>query len=275
MKRLLFRCFGVKAAGRGSKTSTIDHPYPRPTIPPKPIHIERYLHQEVTTTTTSILSTSVHREGNAPPSVVPPLPVIPPGYFPPTPEDSLKVEEIALRETEPKKIPFLSLDGITARCLVTKVYDGDTIHLALFFHEKKYRVRCRLAEIDTAEMNAKEPEIKKKAVEARDYVASHIYDKMIWVVFGKNDKYGRPLGLLYLTRKDLDTNRSFNHHLIDLGHAYTYKGGEKKPEFFRGDSLKPPVLHEGLEGSESNCASPAVSPNIIFLDDEELTEIAL
>lgn len=58
------------------------------------------------------------------------------------------------------------------RAKVVKVYDGDTCHLVVGMNRRLEKFRCRLADIDTPEMNADEPNERRKAEKARDFLAS-------------------------------------------------------------------------------------------------------
>ena len=118
---------------------------------------------------------------------------------------------------------------------VLKVYDGDTIWVAIKLKGCIFKIKVRLYGIDTPEMKPprsklnREEEIKK-AKEARDYLASLINNKMIILKSEGFGKYGRVLGKLYLKRGCFCKTTYFdvNEEMINKGYATEYYGGIKK-----------------------------------------------
>ena len=140
-------------------------------------------------------------------------------------------------ELSKDEIPWFSLDGVVSLCKVISVYDGDTITVSFIFPtgfcktNGVYKTKCRLADIDTAEIANAESDLEKKfAIETKEYVEKVFKEKnnYVWIKFGKNDKYGRPLGTIFLNEKDMKHEMSFNNHLVEKGYAYTYNGRKKK-----------------------------------------------
>jgi len=105
-----------------------------------------------------------------------------------------------------------------------KVVDGDTIHACFFINNDFLRFNVRLHGVDTPELRSKDPIEKQKALEAKSYVTSRIFDKPVYIHLGDFDKYGRLLGIIYL---DDNMEISLNQQLIDDGHAKAYFGGKK------------------------------------------------
>ena len=70
-------------------------------------------------------------------------------------------------------------------------------------------------------------EIKKKAIESRDYLKSLIFnnEQLVYIKCGEFDKYGRLLGEIYINEND---DESVNSLMIKNGHGYEYHGGTKK-----------------------------------------------
>jgi endonuclease YncB( thermonuclease family) len=146
-----------------------------------------------------------------------------------------------------------NLLGIKGNFYVKSVYDGDTITLQVpinlsvfnFLSENKinsssinnpenhislYEIRVRLLGIDTPEMKPSKTlpnreEHIEKAKKAKDFLSSLILNQIITVEFKENDKYGRPLVILY------SNDININNQMIDKGFAKSYDGGTKETNF--------------------------------------------
>ena len=79
-------------------------------------------------------------------------------------------------------------------------------------------VIIRLYGINTPELRDKDPEIKAKAYEAKQYLVDKILDKEVIAetFLDKKGKYGRYLSVIYFE----DVN--INQELVDLGLAVKY-----------------------------------------------------
>lgn len=129
-----------------------------------------------------------------------------------------------LSECNPKEIEKFTICGeYPAR--VCNVYDGDTCTCILEFNQKLQKFSVRLTGIDTAEMKSKDPELKKKALAAKQYLSSMILNKIVRLECEGLDKYGRILGKVYLDDVCLNTK------MIELKYANSYDGGTKSTEF--------------------------------------------
>ena len=134
------------------------------------------------------------------------------------------------------------------RAKVVKVYDGDTCHIVVSMNRKLEKFRCRLADIDTPEMNSDLRKEKKKAEKSRDFLAwlcigkdpadfsrrSEPWSKrelqnmlndnttLVYVDFQRPGRYRRPIVVL---KKDRETNHeeSFNQLLLNHGYAEPYQ----------------------------------------------------
>jgi micrococcal nuclease len=89
----------------------------------------------------------------------------------------------------------------TYRAIVTSVYDGDTITatLDLGFGIQRNKVKLRLYGMNTPELRTKDPQEKKDAVDARDFLRSQILHKDVVVetIKDKTGKYGRYLAIIH------------------------------------------------------------------------------
>lgn len=131
-------------------------------------------------------------------------------------------------ETAPK--PF-TMNGRELWCKVISVYDGDTVNLVFLDGPgllKHYRLR--LYGVDTPEMkppkNAENrANIIESAKNAREFLAEKVENKIVFVRFKAEEKYGRLMGDIYLSNQPYE--QSVNSMLIESGHALPYFGGSK------------------------------------------------
>lgn len=92
--------------------------------------------------------------------------------------------------------------------VVTKVSDGDTLHLR-DINNKTYKVR--LQGIDA-------PELRQEfGKEAKEYLSSLIKDKEVKAIIEDKDKYNRYVATIYLNKMDI------NRALVSNGYAHAYK----------------------------------------------------
>lgn len=113
---------------------------------------------------------------------------------------------------------------------VTRVIDGDTVVMTVSpaFKIQLVDYKFRLYGIDTCELNAKDEELRKKAVEAKHYVQKCIEGKDVVVKTYKNskgaeliDSFGRYLAEIYYT-DDVGKQINLNQELLDLGLAVKF-----------------------------------------------------
>ena len=132
--------------------------------------------------------------------------------------------------------PTWSLNNTFTQVKVIKIYDGDTIWIAMYLKGKIYKLKVRLAGIDTPEM--KPPKSQKNrdkeilaAKESKNFLANLIDQKVIWMKCGEWDKYGRLLGIIFIIeRKCLICKNKINVNqlMIQNGYAKPYDGGTKE-----------------------------------------------
>lgn len=107
---------------------------------------------------------------------------------------------------------------------IASIYDGDTIHVNIdnwppvIGHDVGVRIRG----IDTPEMHDSRPEIRAKAIEARNYVMKQLNGQHTIILrhIGR-DKYFRLLANVEVDGKDLGSA------LLKNGLARPYDGGKK------------------------------------------------
>jgi len=104
---------------------------------------------------------------------------------------------------------------------VVKVYDGDTITIAVKLYNDIYRFSVRLNGIDTPEMKSKNENVKLRAQRAKTAMHNLVMGKIVYLKNVDYDKYGRILADIYVG------NIHVNQYMIDNGHAIHYNGGHK------------------------------------------------
>jgi endonuclease YncB( thermonuclease family) len=123
-----------------------------------------------------------------------------------------------------------NLKGLFAMAKVVKVYDGDTIWVAIDFNNLEQntsyspnikRLKLRLARIDCPELRPKkeclnQAEEKNSAVISKQYVENMLLYEMVYVEIMGKDKYGRHLAEVYFNSTNINTL------LIQGGYARSY-----------------------------------------------------
>ena len=132
---------------------------------------------------------------------------------------------------------FDSLDyhtfaGVMTYAKCVNVYDGDTCSLVFYYRGEPIKVHFRMNGYDSPEMK---PSLSipnrdrhiAAAHAAKMYLERVILGRVLYVVFTKEEKYGRLMGDIFLNRDD---SMSINSLMINSGHGKEYKGA-KKGEF--------------------------------------------
>lgn len=117
--------------------------------------------------------------------------------------------------------PTFSFNKLVLKAKVIRVYDGDTLWVAIRYNHKYVKMKVRLLGIDTPEIRTNNLEEKKKAILARDFLRNLILNKIVKLHCDKFDKYGRLLGKIYIK------NNCVNDTMIDKGYGVSYDGGSK------------------------------------------------
>ena len=133
--------------------------------------------------------------------------------------------------------PLFTLRDRTFVAKCVKCYDADSIHVVILLHDVPTRFRCRLLGIDTPELRGKTPAERQHARRAREYLREHIHNKLVRIVCGDFDKYGRLLVWVHSLDDThavgggckLSYSNSWNETLVDKGYACKYDGGKKTP----------------------------------------------
>lgn len=135
------------------------------------------------------------------------------------------------------KVSLFTFAGKIESARVTDVYDGDTVTIGVLLDRTPFRFKFRLAGIDTPE---KKPLLLQPdrelhiaaATAAGQFLARQIKDRIVWIKFEKEEKYGRLMGYIYLSKEELERGpaNSINQLMINRGFAQLYHG-KKKTEF--------------------------------------------
>ena len=158
--------------------------------------------------------------------------------------DQDNIDNLLMR-LEPNNLKKTSYEGTIARARVISVYDGDTITIAFFpeYHIKEipFVGSFRLYGFDAPEMKPSLSDEfhdlhKECGKKVQNIISNKILDKLVWVEFMKNEKFGRMMGNIYLEPKDKNGKfgQSLNDWIVEhkLGKEYH---GEKKGEWTKQD----------------------------------------
>lgn len=106
-----------------------------------------------------------------------------------------------------------------ARGIATFVIDGDTITVQGYGN-------VRLADVNSPELTA------PGGPEAKEYTRSQLLNKLVYLDLDDKtgqDRYGRSVSVVYLSKSDGSPGENFNRLLVDSGHAIV--GDAKDNEF--------------------------------------------
>ncbi len=121
--------------------------------------------------------------------------------------------------------PLYSLEGLRTQAKCTSVYDGDTAYFAFRAGPGMpiYRYKCRMDGYNSAELRTKDPVEKAAGLAAKNALVDEICGKIVSIVVGKYDKYGRLLVTV------LNGTENINQKMITGGFGKPYTGrGEKQ-----------------------------------------------
>ena len=117
--------------------------------------------------------------------------------------------------------PSFNYVGQTFTAKVVKVYDGDTITVAVLMHGKYWRFGVRMLGYDSPEMKSSDPVEKKWAKAAQKHLSDAIMNRMINMTCDKFDKYGRILATVECGGINI------NQMMMDTNMCRKYDGGKK------------------------------------------------
>jgi len=140
------------------------------------------------------------------------------------------VDSYRLRNATYENTPTFSLSGLRCRGRVLRVYDGDTLWLAIVHPGKTvYKYRVRMYGYDAPEMHPRtdtenRDQVVESALRAKAYLETLLSQHpFVEVEFFDFDKYGRPLVKLTLPGQP----RTVNDCMLAEGFVNVYYGGTK------------------------------------------------
>jgi endonuclease YncB( thermonuclease family) len=127
--------------------------------------------------------------------------------------------------------------GMLTKAKVVDVYDGDTVTIVFYFHNLPVKDSFRMYGYDSPELKPlkttphRELHINAGKV-AREYIKRRLLEKIVWVKFLQEEKYGRLMGSLYTISPHspdqfLGNEEEINQTMITKGYGKPYKGGTK------------------------------------------------
>ena len=121
---------------------------------------------------------------------------------------------------------------------VVRVYDGDTITVTFYFHQKLYRTQVRLLGIDAPEMRGKSETEKRKAREARNALNAKILNQVVELKnLSHEKKWGRLLAEIWLGGENI------NAWMVLQGHAVAYAGDKKTHDWNSMPEIQPETFN--------------------------------
>jgi endonuclease YncB( thermonuclease family) len=123
-----------------------------------------------------------------------------------------------------------TMNGKELWCKIIDVYDGDTVDIIFYSGKELVHHKFRLYGIDTPELKplkniSNRNEIIEKAKEAKLYLEKLVLNKIVYIRFKNEEKYGRLMGNIYFTKSE--NQKSINQKMIDSGLAVEYYGQKK------------------------------------------------
>lgn len=128
-----------------------------------------------------------------------------------------------LQELDCSKVKRFSFDRIETYARVENIYDGDTITIIFEWKNTLIKTNIRLDGIDAPELHSDVETERNVCLKGIDILNQMIGNKVVRVIMGKMDKYGRVLSIVY----NLD-NININQYLLDYNYVRAYKGGKKR-----------------------------------------------
>ena len=104
-------------------------------------------------------------------------------------------------------LPLFS--NTTQRVLVTRVIDGDSIHVT---NQNKQKIIVRLWGIDAPELN------QRDGAQSGRFLSTRLNGQTVQLITKGTDQYNRTLGIIYD-----QNNININQEMIELGLAWVYR----------------------------------------------------
>ena len=113
-----------------------------------------------------------------------------------------KYHEKELQENSFENLEEFTFEGIVTKCKVVDLYDGDTCTIVFYYGDKPIKTKFRMSGYDTPEVRLNKKldnsELHKQAgLHVKSKLKERILNKILWVKFDEEEKYGRAMGKLY------------------------------------------------------------------------------
>ncbi len=146
-----------------------------------------------------------------------------------------KYHTIELETNSYNNVDLFTFNKHFTKAKVVDVYDGDTILIVFYYRDIPFKTKFRMYGYDSPELkplkNIDNRELHIKcAKKARDMLSEQILDKIVWVSFVEEEKYGRTMGKIYkITNQNFyhPTDLCYNNWMIDNKLGKIYDGGKK------------------------------------------------
>ena len=105
-----------------------------------------------------------------------------------------------------------------------RVIDGDTVDLEIDLgFDLSIRQRLKLYGVGTPDSRSADPDTKQKGLEAKQRLTELLPRQFkVSTILNKRGKYGRVLGIIYLTDKHSGKDINVNELMVSEGHAVKY-----------------------------------------------------
>jgi endonuclease YncB( thermonuclease family) len=139
-----------------------------------------------------------------------------------------------LQDNSFRDLKKATFDGFVTKAKVVSVYDGDTLTLVFYYNDRPIKDSFRMLGYDSPEIHPlntiahRDLHIEAAHV-ARNKLIEKVNNKIVWVKFTHEEKFGRIMGTIYADSEKLTENLpSINDLMISKGYGKAYTGGHKE-----------------------------------------------
>ena len=132
-----------------------------------------------------------------------------------------------LQSIDESRIERFSFDGIETYAKVVNVHDPDTVTVVFEWNDQFIKLNVRLDGIDAPELKSKVPAESAACKAGTLRLKELVNDKVVRVVLGKFDKFGRVLATIHSLQPIENNITCINDYLIQYQYVRSYDGGKK------------------------------------------------
>ena len=156
------------------------------------------------------------------------------GCYSSTTKNNDKHHEKELLNNSFSSLQKFTFSGIITKCRIIDVYDGDTVTIVFYNNDEPIKKSFRMYGYDAPEMKPlKTTPNRNLHIQAAKISKNVLFEltknKILWVKFFNEEKYGRLMGNLYFQEPN-NVIKSLNDYMIENGYGKIYKG-DCKEEF--------------------------------------------